>query len=291
MQDTRRMNRRERRAAAARARHQPAPREAAPRGDSAEPEEDDERLALRAWRLHVGMPRPPKDADLDVVEAFVEETRPRRPEDTCAALLLALDAAHGRDSFLEGSWITTAVIHVPTWYDGPGFRAPGVIALIERFAAWLRRKGWLDSDEHARLLAKADEARAAAGLARRRPAGFIEPCHRFGLDRLVERFVAEGELSDFAKELAGSAISLLRTLVTSDGGPVIFGRLRPDVHVPWLHVPPETDEEREADRTVHAIWACFYRWLALTGQIEPERARAIERELLRWALLAPSREV
>jgi hypothetical protein len=277
------MNRRERRVAAARARQQTP--------TLPPPPPDEERLALRAWQLHVGMPRPPKDADLDVVEAFVEDTTPRRPEATCAALLLALDVARGRDSFLEGSWISTAVIHVPTWYDGPGFRPAGVIRLVERFAAWMRRKGWLDRDELARLLAKADEARAAIGLERRRPVIFIEPCHRFGLERLIERFIAEGELSDFAKELAGAAIRLLRTLLTIDGGPVIFGRLRPGVQVPWLHSPPDTEEEREADRQLHAIWACFYRWLAVTGQIEPRRARAIERELLRWALLAPSREV
>ena len=283
MQHARRINRRERRIAAARARHQTP--------TLPPPPPDEERLALRAWELHVGMPRPPKDEDLDVVEAFVEDTAPRRPEATCAALLLALDVARGRDSFLEGSWITTAMIHVPTWYDGPGFRPAGVIRLVERFLGWLRGKGWLEPDEHARLLAQADQARASIGLPRRRPIAFIEPCHRFGLDRLIERFIAEGELSDFGKELATSAIRLLRTVLTADGGPVIFGRLRPAVHVSWLHVPPETAQEREADRQLHAIWACFYRWLALTGQIDPARARAIERELLRWALLSPSREV
>lgn len=237
------------------------------------------------------MPRPPRDADLDVAEAFVEETRPRRPEATCAALLLALDAACGRDDFLAGDWITTAVMHVPTWYDGPGFRALGTIALVERFCDWLRAKGWLDEDDHARLFAKADEARACIGAARRRPVTFIEPCQRFGLDRLIERFVAEGELSPFARELAPRAIGVLESLVTSDGGPLIFGRLRPDVHVPWLHGDARTNEEQEADRQLHAIWACFYRWLGATGQIDPGRAARIERALLRWALVAPCTSV
>lgn len=290
MQDTRRMNRRERRVAAARARHQPRRPQRPPAAlELTAPEE--ERLAVRAWRRYVHIERPPRDEDLDIVEAFVESTRPSRPEPTCAALLLALDVAHGRDSFLEGSWISTAVIHVRTWYDGPGFRALGTIALVERFVDWLHAKSWIDDDDRARLFAKADEARASAGAERRRPATFIEPCHRFDLERLIERFVEEGELSDFARQLAPGAIRLLRTLVTSDGGPAIFGRLRPEVHVPWLLAEAGAAEDPEADRQLHAIWACFYRWLGLTGRIAPERAVRIERELLRWALAAPCRAV
>lgn len=279
MQHTRRVNRLQGCTAATRETPTPAP--------VVEPDDPaEERLALRAWQRYVRVARDPRQAELDIVELFIDETRPARPDATCAALLLALDVAHGRDSFLEGSWIPTAVTHVHTWYDGPGFRQLGTIALIERFVDWLHSRGWIDDDEHARLFAQADEARCALGAPRRRPPTFIEPCHRFGLERLIERFVDEGELSPMARELAPGAIRLLRTLLTSDGGPVIFGRLRPDVHIPWLLAQAGAAEDPQADRQLHAIWACFYRWLARTGQIEPERARRIERQLLRFALAA-----
>lgn len=238
-----------------------------------------------AWRELVGLPRPPHEADVEIVERFIEATRPKRRAETAAVLLLALDVVRDRASFLEGHWISTATTHVYTWYDGPGFRALATIALIERFIDWLFAEGQLEVRDHSRLFAMADEARAAVGAPRRRPGAIVEPSHRHDFDRLVESFVREGNLSDFARGLAGSAIRLLRTVVTRDEGPILFGRLRPAVDVPWVQgVGPRTLEDREADRQLVAIWASFYAWLGATGRLAPEQALAIERELAAWTL-------
>lgn len=232
----------------------------------------------------------PREEDLDLVEAFVESTGPSRSEETCAVLLLALDVVVDRARMLEGGWITTAVTHVHTHYRGGGFGALKTIDLIERFFRWIHEKGWLDDYDYERLLAKADDARTCVGGARRRPATFIEPCHDRDIEQLTQRFVAEGELSPFARELAPQAIRVLKTYVTSDGGPLLFGRLQPALQAPWMVAEPQSPNDLEADRQLCAIWACFYRWLGATGQLAPERATRLERELLRLALAPAAQE-
>lgn len=241
--------------------------------------------AQEAWQKLVGMPRPPHDEDVQIVERFIEATHPKRRQETAAVLLLALDVAGDRASFLDGHWITTATMHVYTWYDGPGFRARATIALIERFIDWLFAAGELELRDRSRLFVMADEARAAVGAPRRRPGAIVEHSHRHDFDHVVEAFAREGDLSAFAKELAEPAIQLLRTVLTRDEGPLLFGRFRADVDIAWLHaVRPRTAQEREADRQLLAIWASFYAWLGATGRLAPERALAIERELAAWTL-------
>jgi GNAT superfamily N-acetyltransferase len=250
--------------------------------DRTAPDAPPERLTDRACLLYTDVPELPHEELADLVEAFVTDEAPRPAEASAAVVALALSCIPDRASFLDGDWIPTGLAQVRSHYTGGGFGDRRTLALLERVLDWMRARGTLTSDEHARLLAKADLARAAVGLAPKRPPVWIEPSYPHGIDEIAAAFLRDAELSPLSRRLARSALDVLESALQRDRGPVIFGRLAPAT-LP-VFFAGETEEEREVDRHMAALWGQFYRWLGDTGRMDAARARAIARELVRYAL-------
>ncbi len=240
------------------------------------------RLVDRACLLYADVPELPHGELADLVDAFVADEAPRPAAASAAVMSLALSCVPDRASFLDGDWIATGLAHVRSHYTGGGFGDQRTLALLERVLAWMRTRGNLSDDEHARLLAKADLARVAVGLTPKRASVWIEPSYPHGIDEVAAAFLRDAELSPLSRRLARGALEVLESVLQMDRGPVIFGRLAP-THLPAIFAG-ETEEERDLDRQMASLWSCFYRWLGDTGRMEIAHARAIERSLLPYAL-------
>lgn len=247
-----------------------------------EPFNDPERLADRACRLYADVPELPHEELADLVEAFVADEAPRPAEAAAAVVSLALACIPDRASLLDGEWILTGLAQVRDYYTGGGFGDRRTLALIERVLGWMYRRGSLTADEHSRLLGKADLARVAIKLAPKRPLVRLEPSYPHGIEQVAAAFLRESKLSPLSRRLARGALGVLESALQMDRGPLIFGRLAPTL-LPLLFAG-ETEEERDMERHMANLWGCFYRWLGDTGRMDAQRARAIERELLPYAL-------
>lgn len=214
---------------------------------------------------------------------FVEDRRPTRPERTLGVLDLIVPSRWG--DLVGGSWIGDAGTMV-YMHSVPGFSTGRTHQLIAKFVAWLHARGHLDDWQRRALLSRVDEARASYGA----PREHAEKVRDVALgelqrEQLGQRFAREVD-DPVLRPLAPSLTRLLARVIEDQLGPCAappLGSLDPDQLITLvfaLHEP----HHRDADRALFTGAAAFYRWLGTSGQLDPERAKAIGARLAAAAL-------
>ena len=251
--------------------------------------DDGVRLAARAWQRHSYGRAGAPVRWFDLVERFVEDTRPASPERTAAVLLLALDNCPDWDGLVEGGWIYLVSVHVYVHYEGAGVGAQRAHGMVERFLQWLAGRGDLHEWDLACLRWQLDRQRSACGgKARGVPAAYdAGERGANGWAALIERFLVEADLP-VADGVAESMIGLIASATRHRGTEVVrFGALDPLELWALLH-PGDLDDVSPWEEDAFAldlvrVGACFFGWLADHAHLEPTRARQLQRELLALA--------
>lgn len=244
-------------------------------------------LADRAWRRWThGLPGL-KSIWAPFAEQFVTARAPRRPDETCAVLLLALDNAKNWHALHHGGWVSLAGGHVYVHFTGSGYDDARVYDLVEAFITWLYEEETLEEWDRLWLLGCVDEARAAHGVTTKGHPRVHDPTYeREELDELSALFAQDRGLNE--EERVRTLMDLHRVADCLYGGHwlVRFGGLEPLLLFMRLRDGRrQTDDPSfaAAEPPVHAtlvVSAAFYRWLGETGRLDVTRALEISETLL-----------
>lgn len=249
--------------------------------------------ALEVWQRYVaGLPFPPLGW-LDLAEAVVARTRPKRQRDeTLAVALLVLDVVHGVAGLRDGGWIALVSAHLYTHFDGRGWGDARTERLCEVIVDVAWERGLVSDWDRTVLLDVVDRQREANG-GRPKRARVIDPARAPScLDELAERFtLATGGRTNAS--LARKVLGLSESFIASEIGFLRFGRLDAAAFALFLHEAGrgEARDEaarRDANRAILFMVAAFYRWLGASEQLSPARADEIAEQLTAHALSAAS---
>ena len=250
-------------------------------------------IAARAWDARtVGLAWAP-ERWFELVTAFVEETRPKNPEQTCSGILLALDNAYGWDDFVDGGWVSLVGVHVYCHADSPRLGGVRVLGMVERFVRWLRGRELLHAWDERRLLDAIDRARCAEGGKPKGAPSAHDRCYRVGqLDELASEFHRAGS-KDLPEGLVRAIVRLGGAAARLEGTELVrFGALDP-YELPLLMSDAAQADAQDPvdaqifDRMVYAVLHGFYQWLADTGRLERSRAEEIARVLAKLVIITP----
>lgn len=218
-----------------------------------------------------------------VAETFVAERPVARPDRVIDALLACLDQplgelVAGNEMFLVGTKVYVAQV--------PGYRDRRALHLMDRFVEWLHERGVITTWQRDVLWTRIDEAREDCGALPVRARRVREVELRWDLTRVVERF-ADTLGGDRERALATAVLGdLERSIAAQLGsrGSAPAGMLDVDRLLrAWVGFELERDAPGLCAEAF-AMLSRFYRWLADTEQLEPERARLIASQLSAAAL-------
>lgn len=252
-----------------------------------------QRLAERAWHVHTCGCAGPPERWFDLAEQFVAVARPKNPERTCAALLLALDNAGGWEDFLRGGWTGLIQPHVYVYSMSRGLAPLMAVGVAERFVKWLGKERFLHEWDARRLLSALDRERLAAGATPKGAAPAHDTCVPLSeIGEVVAAFCDDLVADAPPRDLIAAAVRLgAIASVAPETELVRFGALDPyELSLMMADAARNEGDDPAAvqsfDQMIYSILIDFYGWLGRTARLTPSRAAEIV-EGLRQIIVMP----